>query len=81
LHVRPDSRYLKFLPTVYREVDLIGRLLKVFEQSLDPAIQTLEMLWAYLDPLTAPEALLPFLAYWVGWPSDVNWSYRAAAAS
>lgn len=74
LHVRPDSRYLNFLPTVYREVDLLGRLLKIFEQSLDPAIQTLEMLWAYLDPLTAPEALLPFLAYWVGWPSDVNWS-------
>jgi len=74
LHIRPDSRYLNFLPTVYREVDLIGRLLKIFEQSLDPAIQTLEMLWAYLDPLTAPEALLPFLAYWVGWPSDVNWT-------
>lgn len=74
IHIRPDSRYLNYLPTVYREVDLIGRLLKLFEQTLDPSIQTLQLLWAYLDPLTAPATLLPFLAHWVGWPSDVPWS-------
>ncbi|MBE7385036.1 MAG: phage tail protein [Leptolyngbya sp. SIO1E4] len=74
LHIRPDSRYLNYLPTVYREVDLIGRLLKLFEQAFDPSIQTLELLWAYLDPLTTPETLLPFLAYWVGWPSHIPWS-------
>ena len=74
LHVRPDSRYLKFLPAVYQEIDFIGRFLKVVEQSFDPAVQTLSWLWAYLDPLTAPEAMLPFLAQWVGWPSDIYWS-------
>lgn len=74
LHIRPDSRYLNYLPAVYQEVDVIGRLLKLFEQAFDPAIQTLQLLWAYLDPLTAPETLLPFLAYWVGWPSDIPWS-------
>ncbi len=73
IHVRPESRYLNYLPAVYREVDLIGRLLKLFEQALDPSIQTLGFLWAYLDPLTTPETLLPFLAYWVGWPSDIPW--------
>jgi len=73
LHVRPDSRYLNYLPAVYREVDLMGRLLRLFEQAFDPSIQALELLWAYLDPLTAPEAMLPFLAYWVGWPSDIPW--------
>jgi phage tail-like protein len=73
IHVRPDSRYLQYLPSVYREVDFIGRLLKLFEQAFDPSVQALRLLWAYLDPLTAPEALLPFLAYWVGWPSDVPW--------
>ncbi len=74
IHIRPDSRYLNYLPVVYREVDLIGRLLTLFEQAFDPAIQTLELLWAYLDPLTTPATLLPFLAYWVGWPSDIPWS-------
>lgn len=74
LHVRPHSRYLNFLPAAYREVDFIGRFLKLFEQTFDPDIQVLSSLWAYLDPLTAPEAMLPFLAQWVGWPSEVPWS-------
>lgn len=76
LYVRPRSLYLNFLPALYREVDFIGRLLKIFEQAFEPAVQTLDVFWAYLDPLTAPEALLPFLAYWVGWPSDVPWSLQ-----
>lgn len=74
LHVRPHSRYLNFLPAVYHEVDFIGRFLKLFEQSFDPTTQILASMWAYLDPLTAPEALLPFLAQWVGWRNEENWS-------
>jgi phage tail-like protein len=67
LYIRPRSLYLDFLPELYREVDFIGRLLNIFEQTFEPAVQTLDALWAYLNPLTAPEALLPFLAHWVGW--------------
>ena len=67
LYVRPRSLYRDFLPEIYRDVDFIGRLLKIFEQAFEPAVEALDVLWAYLDPLTAPEALLPFLAYWVGW--------------
>lgn len=74
IFVRPHSLYPNFLPNIYREVDFIGRLLKIFEESFEPAVHTLENLWAYLDPLTAPQALLPFLAYWVGWPTDYRWS-------
>lgn len=68
LYVRPRSLYLNFLPELYREVDFIGRLLKIFEQTFEPTVQALDAMWAYLDPLMAPEALLPFLAHWVGWP-------------
>jgi phage tail-like protein len=74
LFLRPRSLYPQFLPAVYREVDFIGRFLKLFEQSFEPAVNTLQTLWAYLDPLTAPEALLPFLAQWVGWRNEANWS-------
>lgn len=74
LHVRPHDRYPRYLPAVYQDVDFLNRFLAVFEQSFDPAAQTLRLLWAYLDPLTAPEAMLPFLAQWVGWPSDSSWS-------
>lgn len=74
LFLRPRSLYPQFLPAVYREVDFIGRFLKIFEQSFEPAVQTFQSLWAYLDPLTAPEALLPFLAQWVGWHNEATWS-------
>ena len=72
--VRPPSLYLNFVPNLYREVDFIGRLLALFEQAFEPAVHTLNAMWAHLDPLTAPEALLPFLAEWVGWPLDARWS-------
>lgn len=67
LYLRPRSLYLEFLPAIYREIDLMGRLLKVFEDAFEPAVHSLNSLWAYLDPITAPETLLPFLSYWVGW--------------
>lgn len=67
LAVRPLTSYMEFLPAFYKEVDFLGRFMAIIEQTFDPAVQTLDVLWAYLDPLTAPEAMLPFLAQWVGW--------------
>ncbi|HEY9616003.1 MAG TPA: phage tail protein [Microcoleaceae cyanobacterium] len=67
LWVRPHTLYPGFLPAIYGEIDFIGRFLKIFEQSFEPSVQTLDTLWASLDPLTAPTSLLPFLAHWVGW--------------
>ncbi|MGI0487845.1 phage tail protein [Pantanalinema rosaneae CENA516] len=74
LCVRSRSRYLQFLPLIYREVDFIGRFLKIFEQAFDPVVQSLAVMWANLDPLTAPESMLPFLAHWVAWDLDSRWS-------
>jgi phage tail-like protein len=70
LRVRPRSAYTAFLPGIYRSSDFTSRFLAMFEQAFDPAVQTMDNLWAYLDPLTAPVALLPFLAQWVAWPWD-----------
>jgi phage tail-like protein len=67
LYVRPTSLYLDFLPDVYREVDFVGRMLKIFEECLEPDVQISDALWAYLDPMLSPETMLPFLAHWVGW--------------
>lgn len=69
LYVRPHSLYPKFLPEIYREIDFIGRFLNIFEQTFEPAVAILQSMYAYLDPITAPKALLPFLAHWVGWES------------
>ena len=70
LYIRPSSNLLKYLPRIYQEVDFISRLVQIFEQGLDPIISSERQLWAYLDPLTAPVSLLPFLAHWVGWSFD-----------
>ena len=67
LLVRPASLYLDFLPDIYRRVDVVGRFLKVFETAFEPTVDILDHLWAYLDPLTAPRSMLPFLSHWVGW--------------
>lgn len=74
LYIRPRSLYLDFLPALYREVDFIGRFLKIFEQAFEPAVQSLDVMWANLDPLTSPQALLPFLAHWVGWKIEPGWN-------
>lgn len=76
LYIRPRSLYLDFLPMLYGEVDFIGRFLKIFEQAFEPIVQSLDVLWAYLDPLTAPKTLLPFLSHWVAWPMDPRWSLQ-----
>lgn len=67
LLVRPPSRYLEHLPDIYHRVDFVGRFLKIFEITFEPTVDILDHQWAYLDPLTAPQAMLPFLAHWVGW--------------
>lgn len=73
LLVRPQISYLDFLPNIFQEVDFVGRLVGIFEQAFDPAVQTLDTLWAYLDPLTAPTAMQNFLAHWVAWDIDSRW--------
>ena len=67
LYVRPESKYLDFLPQIYHEVDFVGRFLKIIEETFNPDVQMLGSLVSYLDPLTAPESMVPFLAHWVGW--------------
>ncbi|MBR8839102.1 MAG: phage tail protein [Stigonema ocellatum SAG 48.90 = DSM 106950] len=74
LYIRPHSNYMQFLPILYREVDYISRFMKIFEEAFQPAIDSFNVMWANLDPLTAPRALLPFLAHWVAWPVDSIWN-------
>ncbi|MEM9004232.1 MAG: phage tail protein [Cyanobacteria bacterium P01_F01_bin.86] len=75
LTVHAGSTYLDFLPKIYRS-DFMERFIAIFEQVFAPTVQTTDTLWAYLDPLTAPKALIPFLAQWVNWPLNSNWPLR-----
>jgi len=77
LYIRPYSKYVNLLPVLYREVDLVGRFMKIFEQAFDPVVQSFNLMWANLDALTAPQTLLLFLAHWVAWPVDPIWDIKA----
>ncbi len=76
LCVRPGCSYVDFLPQIYQASDFMGRFLMIFEEAFDPTIQSMDTLWAYLDPLTAPRALLPFLSKWVAWDLDARWTIK-----
>lgn len=71
--LQPGSTYLDFLPEIYRS-DFMERFMAIFEQAFDPVVQTTDNLWAYLDPLTAPKSMIPFLAQWVDWPLNPDWT-------
>ncbi|MEL6814409.1 MAG: phage tail protein, partial [Cyanobacteria bacterium J06598_3] len=73
LKIQPGGGYLDFLPEIYRS-DFMERFMTIFEQAFDPTVQTTDTLWAYLDPLTAPKSLIAFLAQWVDWPLNPNWT-------
>lgn len=76
IEVRPVCDYMTLLPEIFQSEDFMMRFLSVFERTFDPSLQALTMLQAYLDPLTAPRSMLPFLSKWVAWEMDPRWSLK-----
>jgi phage tail-like protein len=93
------STYLDHLPAAFREASFVGEFLKAFEamlHGLDDVVGLQEIIGSarpsdrsvlrvadHLDPLTAPEGFLPWLAGWVGlslradWDTDTTRSFIA----
>src|SRR3990172_11674081 len=67
------SRYLDYLPGVYRQDDFMGRFLLVFESILGPVERMVDELPGYFDPAVCPEELLPYLAHWVALALAERW--------
>lgn len=83
------SSYLDHLPAVFRESPFVGEFLMAFEavlHGLDDVVGLQEIIGPdrssarpvlrvadHLDPLTAPEEFLPWLAGWVGLSLRANW--------
>ncbi|MGH3929930.1 MAG: phage tail protein I, partial [Pseudonocardiaceae bacterium] len=73
------SRYLDYLPAVFREDPFAGRFLLAFEAVLTGAddVEGLEQIISrvpdYLDPQTTPEEFLPWLAGWVALSLRADW--------
>lgn len=78
LYVRPPAheKYIGQLPELFQIRDFENRFISIFQQALNPIVNSFNSMWAYLDPLTCPRALLPFLAYWVGWTYQADWDIK-----
>lgn len=59
------SSYLRYLPSIYSSDPFAGRFLRIFEEVLDPVEVMVDNQPYYFDPMTAPQDLLEWLAFWV----------------
>lgn len=71
--VFPQGRYVEHLPAIYREDDLMGRFLMIFESFWEPIERQIEGLSLYFDPRLTPAEFLPWLASWVDLLLDEAW--------
>lgn len=71
--VSAKGRYLKHLPAIYDDDDLMGRFLMLFESFWAPIEQQIDTLPLYFDPRMTPPELLPWLASWIDLVLDERW--------
>ena len=71
--VSAQSRYLRHLPAIYKEDELMGRFLMLFESFWSPIEQQIDNLFLYFDPRMTPPELLPWLASWISLVLDERW--------
>ncbi len=74
--ISPKGRYLKYLPSIYREDALMARFLMLFESFWAPIESQIDKGSYYLDPQMTPLPLLPWLASWADLVLDDRWSER-----
>ncbi len=71
--VAARGRYLRYLPALYRDDELMGRLLMLFESFYGPIEQHIGCLDLYFDPQFTPPEVLPWLASWLDLVLDERW--------
>lgn len=71
--VLAQGQYLHHLPAIYREDELLGRFLMLFESFWAPIDRQIDSLFYYLDPKMTPPEFLPWLASWVHLVLDERW--------
>jgi phage tail-like protein len=67
-----DSRYLQYLPDIYH-TKFMGRFLAMFESIYGPIESTVDNFDLFLNPGTAPDGFLPWLANWFDLTAEKSW--------
>lgn len=73
LAVRTKGKYLRYLPALYEQDDLMGRFLMIFESVWEPIRTQVGGTHHYLDPNLTPDYFLPWLATWLGIELNEKW--------
>jgi len=68
-----SRRFLEYLPGIYH-TNFMARFLAIFEAIYMPAEWNIDNFDLFLDPRTAPEGFLPWLANWFSISFDPSWS-------
>ena len=73
LHPEPEdapellaSKYIQYLPSIYRQDSFMGRFLHIFEDILGPIQDTVNRRADYFDPAIATGELIDLMASWLG---------------
>lgn len=68
-----DSRYLRYLPSIFQENEFLGRYLRIFETIWEPLEWRQNHINLYFDPRTCPPSFLPWLASWLDMAVNPYW--------
>ena len=71
-----SERLINYLPSIYRQSDFIKRLLGMLEAILLPIEWTVDNFDVFLDPMTAPDDFIPWLAGWYDLVFDASWGMK-----
>lgn len=74
VRVRAKGSYLKYLPALYYDDELMGRFLMLFESFWDPIDKQIDSIWYQFDPKLTPADFLPWLASWSDLSLDERWT-------
>jgi phage tail-like protein len=73
----PKARYVRHLPSIYRDDVLMNQMLMMFESFWKPIESQITQIHNYLDPKLTTTSLLPFLASWADFELDERWPESA----
>jgi phage tail-like protein len=70
----------RFMPAIFRQDPFMARLLRMFDEMLNPLLETVDAVDCYFDPLMTPPAFVEWLASWVGEELSPSWPDRSRRA-
>jgi len=70
---KQESSYLKYLPGIYRDDEIMGQLLMIFESIMSPIERSIGNIAAYFDPSMTPGHFLNWLGSWLDLSLDPIW--------